>query len=845
MALAFTALHGFGEDDFRVVPLQLLGDEAPRMAKSRRRTWEFPSWETREPFDPMAAVREAELRHVQLGYVDFQGQPWDDAKPPPPSVQDVASGLSQASAADVRFPDPNRFVAGRLGLHAAEWDLILASHPQRDMLLEWVREGVDVHKFIVPFSGSFEGTPVKASFPPSQVFVNKISCKPFAKFISDTLLERLKTKAISLWGKVGESEPPYLVMPLTVEPTKPRLCCDQRFLNLFVKDCPFTLDKLVDVTRYVEPNSFQTKCDDKSGYDHVSIRPSSRTLLGFQWAGYWFVCNTLPFGFKSSAFVYNTLGLAATGYIRSLGVPATQYIDDRHAGQLRVAGAGGQVAVCSTQDNFRRAEAAVFIMTSILVRLGYVIGLEKSILIPTLCLVFLGYLIKSITCSFGIPVKKRVSFRDLRLSILEESVISVKTLQRFVGKAISFTLAVPAAQLFTRECNLAIGKALRKGGLIRVVGDLRREIEHWAFVDDWRDDWPWREEKHVVVSIASDASKSKWGGVIRADTAGPTEVGDMWLPGERSYGIPTKEALALLRVLQAAGHLLDNARVDALVDSMTVVDAWRAKGGKTKSIFDVLKDIFWLLLKHNSTLNLFHVRSDRNPADPPSRRFSAADARLSPQAWRLVEQRFGPHVIDGMALPSNTQTNMFFSWFPTPGAAGVNFFAQPLGPGQRFHKLRGYIFPPFSLIGAVLAFVSKSRYECTVVVPEFVPAKFWWPVLNAMARDRVLVGNRGTKGAIWYPSKDGFVPTLPPVARLWLPAVACPECQYPNDKDFRFCRPADPWQIWTTGAAKPHGIGVIAGQVTARHTTADRPMKGPHKYYFYGALPGTVYLDTR
>ena len=59
-----------------------------------------------------------------------------------------------------------------------------------------------------------------------------MSCKPFADFVRGTLLDRLTSGAISLKGKVGDVDPPHLVLPLTVEPTKPRLCHDDHFLNL-------------------------------------------------------------------------------------------------------------------------------------------------------------------------------------------------------------------------------------------------------------------------------------------------------------------------------------------------------------------------------------------------------------------------------------------------------------------------------------------------------------------------------------------------------------------------------------------------------------------------------------
>ena len=41
------------------------------------------------------------------------------------------------------------------------------------------------------------------------------------------------------------------------------------------------MDYLSDLPRYVGPGHFQTVCDNKSGYDHICLSQSSRTLLGY------------------------------------------------------------------------------------------------------------------------------------------------------------------------------------------------------------------------------------------------------------------------------------------------------------------------------------------------------------------------------------------------------------------------------------------------------------------------------------------------------------------------------------------------------------------------------------
>lgn len=41
------------------------------------------------------------------------------------------------------------------------------------------------------------------------------------------------------------------------------------------------------------------------------------------------IFNTIPFGFKASAFIYQSVGMVATTWCGSLDVPCLQYIDDK------------------------------------------------------------------------------------------------------------------------------------------------------------------------------------------------------------------------------------------------------------------------------------------------------------------------------------------------------------------------------------------------------------------------------------------------------------------------------------------------------------------------------------
>ena len=230
----------------------------------------------------------------------------------------VIHGKTLADVSMLAFRDPRSFKAGNLHQYSHQWAALhqeFGNHhfPQ---VLDWIHNYVDVTQFFTPFTGSYKGTNYDSDTPPAKIFSNSSSCKPFAQFISDTIINRLASGAISLWGKVGECSPPHIVMPLTVEPSKPRLCNDNRYLNLWIQDRPFTLDSIQQLPTYVGQDFYQTVCDDKSGYDHILLMPDSRTYFGFQWGGWFFVSCSIPFGWKTSAYIYHTTGLVAAHYLR-------------------------------------------------------------------------------------------------------------------------------------------------------------------------------------------------------------------------------------------------------------------------------------------------------------------------------------------------------------------------------------------------------------------------------------------------------------------------------------------------------------------------------------------------
>ena len=133
---------------------------------------------------------------------------------------------------------------------------------------------------------------------------------------------------------------------------------------------------------------------------------------------------------------------------------------------------------------YRNAEAAAYILCYLLVEAGYFVNLEKSQCVPSTFVRFLGFMCDSIRQAFVLPEGKKVKFKELREDILASKTATLKTLQRFAGKGVSFSLAVAGCRLYLREVFKAIAGLVRNSkAAAKVTGLLRSELEYWRFLD--------------------------------------------------------------------------------------------------------------------------------------------------------------------------------------------------------------------------------------------------------------------------------------------------------------------------------------------------------------------------
>ena len=122
---------------------------------------------------------------------------------------------------------------------------ILKSHPRKEERLSWIKYGVRIEPFLSPFlspftKGSYYGRVLASTKPQFYREHNHVSPE-FESWVDSEIQQLLKWQVLKKWDKNIMNEPfPVVIAPLLVEPSKPRLIYDARYVNAF---CPYRPQK--------------------------------------------------------------------------------------------------------------------------------------------------------------------------------------------------------------------------------------------------------------------------------------------------------------------------------------------------------------------------------------------------------------------------------------------------------------------------------------------------------------------------------------------------------------------------------------------------------------------------
>ena len=136
-------------------------------------------------------------------------------------------------------------------------DVILpaTTEADRDTLLGWIR-GVSVYDFVDSRAqGTFQGRQYSGPDLTSVHLPNHVPAE-ICSWVTTEVEQLVGTGCTARWADVADTSlytKPHMVLPLGVEPEKPRLIWDARWLNLMCVHSPFTMDGMGKVAQCAWP----------------------------------------------------------------------------------------------------------------------------------------------------------------------------------------------------------------------------------------------------------------------------------------------------------------------------------------------------------------------------------------------------------------------------------------------------------------------------------------------------------------------------------------------------------------------------------------------------------------
>ena len=641
------------------------------------------------------------------------------------------------------FRSEKAFKPSNLKEHYKFWEEeILKDHPQKQVLLKWLH-GVKIEDFLQSFTkGDFQGIPMNSYYPQAQEFQNYVPPE-FEDFMDSTVKEWVSLGMLLPWQDVRKPTDPFIpvvVSPLGVEPKKPRALWDGRYVNEFCRDIPFSMDNAARVAEVAWKDLYFFKIDHKNGYQHVPIHENSRKFFGVFWRGVYYVFAVLPFGWKSSPLVYHSLTEAVAMYCRSLGIPMLVWIDDM------LGMTEQKYKLMSDDQQFLSAMRAMVVVSIILFRAGYFLGLKKCHLIPEKVMTYLGIECDSLRRRFTVPEERVMKYLPLLEGLKSKEVVSYSEMEQLVGKLVSLECAVPAGMWYVREQYSAMRnsgikpdskKHAKNGTFIQINDLLKQEWDAWIVFLKQNSGAPWRTMMNIWLNadVSSDASGRTFAGVVKQQNVPDKIVVGEFVGEMLSQDIQVKEGEALRQTLcmlvnempeQIKGKTIlckvDNQALKAIIE----------KKGSTRMLplNEIGKQIFWMQQAADFFLRLEYVRSELNVADTYTRQSPGLEASISQKAFQRIVNRMGPFQWDLMASSANVNRGLdgkplkFFSRYYDQLAEGVNVFSQNLS------TLKGlFCFPPIPMVSMFLKFLQAQRLTCVVVVPYICAS--WCNLLHA------------------------------------------------------------------------------------------------------------------
>ena len=215
---------------------------------------------------------------------------------------------------------------------------------------------------------------------------------------------------------------------------------------------------------------------------------------------YQFTC--LPFGLAPAPLYFTKLLKPVVALLRRLGLRMIVYLDDI-------------IVFNQTREGILQDRDSTLWL---LQNLGFVINWKKSVLDPSHCMEYLGFVINSMEMNLSLPKEKMNQLIQSCRDLIREKTASVRTLAKIIGKPTSSMQAVLPAPLHYRHLQMLQVKGLLAGKsyetMVTLNQNCQNDLQWWVDqISTWNDRSIITPAPDLI--ITTDASLQGWGAVCQ------------------------------------------------------------------------------------------------------------------------------------------------------------------------------------------------------------------------------------------------------------------------------------------------------------------------------------------
>ena len=583
------------------------------------------------------------------------------------------------------------FVAGKTSLYQEKWAEISNDR--------WVRNTIRGYKIEI------EELPVQTNIP------KPIQFSPVEQILIDTEIKRFLECGII--ERVYEPCKNEFISNIFFRPKKDgrvRIILNLKAFNEnFLEKIHFKMETLQSAIDAMRKDCFFGSVDLAEAFYSIRLFEPDRKFFRFFHNGQKYQFTVLIMGCTHSPRVFTKVLKPVFAKLRAKGHISAAYIDDSC-----LQGSTFKICRNNIQDT-------VHLMDS----LGLTVQPEKSVLVPTQQIVFLGFLLCSVTMTIRLTPERSQEIIEICNTMLRQKRVTIRDFSKLIGKLVASQQGVEYAPLFFKPLEKVKDQELKKHqGNFNSFMTIPR---HCFPIIDWWIQNVGKSYKLVshgppTLILYSDASKMGWGTFNETDN---TRTGGIWSVTEQSAHINILELKACLLGLKSFAKHISNTHVRMFMDNTTSCAYVNKFGGKKLELDSIAREIWLWCLERGIYLSAAHVPGiDNGEADEESRAVENDDTEwsLDPMVFKEIHELHPNIMVDLFASRVNNKLTQYVSRRPDPEAFAIDAFSMTWCNDYFF------MFPPFSLVSRTLQKVEEDEATAVLIAPIW-PTQSWWPSL--------------------------------------------------------------------------------------------------------------------